>query len=144
MNYFSRKPSSYASDANTHKPVGLFYCSVCGASVTENSKTQHEAWHEQQEQKIRDLENRQPIVINNPPYVQPTTYPYYPIYNPPYSPTYPTITWSTSTLGGNISGSTTYSNISNVPWNNDGASGNFLVEGNSGDDEEDGEAGSLV
>ena len=143
MNCFGRKPSSYASDAVNHKPVGLFDCASCGASVTENFKTKHEEWHDVQDQRIKDLESRPPVVINNTPYVQPSTYPYYPsypIYNPP---TYtPTIVWHSGTLGGNISGnSTTYSNLSAGAGFN---SGNFYVDGISNNDDEDGEAGSLV
>ena len=79
MNCFGRKPASYANDSNDHKPVGLFDCSECGATVTDVNKNKHNDWHAGLAKQVANKEEPMRAYVNN---IYPTA---------PYAPT---VTWS--------------------------------------------------
>lgn len=58
MKYFSRKATFYANKSNDHRPIGLFTCAGCGAVVSENSRDQHEQWHNTEDATITGLSLR--------------------------------------------------------------------------------------
>lgn len=91
MILFERKPASYSNDSNNHKPVGLFNCLECGATVAEINKQKHEDWHINMDKKL----------ANEPEYTKPYVNNIYPS---DYYP--PTITWS---------GGAGTSNVANYP-----------------------------
>lgn len=110
MKFFGRKSGIYANDSSSHKPVGLFVCSECGATVTEANKETHVEWHTNIETRITALEGRPSWVYTYPQVSTGTQFQKY---------DYPII-WnnsSTTTSTGNILGQITTTNYTaNIDW----------------------------